>query len=253
MSKRKSFFLKFDKVALILGFIVDTITISSILLVIKIPEVSINLSPIISPGLALALWVITGYIYLVLLHRYWESKDEFSNRTFGVFLSEDLIFKFKNPILLFPWLILIVILFWIAFAFDPSGGLAGGLGAILFIIFFVSFFAYAMSTDDDEEPVTEEEKGEIDKNWDFLIERINLKLKRNQWLTIHDLGEIADIWEISTSAMNYALTKYAFEFPEDVEYGYVHRREDDALISGRMPVLINLEMINDERYWYSTS
>ena len=165
----------------------------------------------------------------------------------------DLLFHFKKPILLFPLLVLVILLFWIAFAIDGSGGLAGGLGVLLFIIGFVTFFAVGMEVETSEESVTKEEKETVDKNWEFLRGRIKLKLTRNQWLNDSDLGEIAEIWEISLNAMNYALAKYAFESPKEVEYGYVYRKKDNELISGRNPVLINLESIDEKHYWYSSS
>jgi hypothetical protein len=250
--QKRNLFFKFDKAALILGFVVDSITIISILFAINVSQITINLQSFISPGLAFSIWVISAYTYLALLHRYWENSEEFSKNSFSYFLFTDLLFHFKRPFFHFPTLVLVILLFWIAYVADKSGGLAGGLGALLFIVGFVTFMAFAMSADQNDEPITEEDKEKINTNWEFLKERIELKLSRNQWLAVNDLTEIAEVWQIPITTMGNALSKYAFECPDNVEYGYVYRRKDDELISGREPVLINLDEINRKRYYYST-
>jgi len=56
-------FLKFDTFALIVGFIVDIITLVSIVLSLQIPEIRNNLPNFITPGFAFGLWVLALYIY----------------------------------------------------------------------------------------------------------------------------------------------------------------------------------------------
>jgi len=62
---KKSFpkkFFQFDQIARIIGFIVDVITLLSILFALKLNR--IDLPSFITPGLALGIWFIASYTYL---------------------------------------------------------------------------------------------------------------------------------------------------------------------------------------------
>ena len=245
--------MKFDRIALVLGFVVDSFAIISIVMAIKISNVSINLPGYISPGLAFTIWLIAGYTYLGLLHRYWENYDEFSKNSFGNFIFVELAFHFKKPLLLFPGFILVVLLFWISSSSESRDIYNLLLGVFLIIIFFIMIIARILAADSNknQEEVTQEHKDKINANWDFLKERITLKLEKNQWLKISDFDEVTDIWEIPTDTMHYAFSKYAFEYPEDVEYCYLYRNEDNKPVGfGR--VLVNIDSINEDLYWYSS-
>src|ERR1700752_3730925 len=203
--QKNNFLFKFDRIALVIGFVVDTITLVSIILAIKISEISIKLPAYISPGLAFSIWLLAIYTYFGLLHRFWENNEEFSSNSFSYFVFRRLIFGFQKPIMLFPGFILIILLFWIALAVDDNGTTAGVLGVFLFVAFMMSAFVMAMAAGEtDDEIVTEEHKSKVDESWKFLDERIAQKLTRHQWLTIFDLNEIAKLWGIPTSAMNHA-------------------------------------------------
>jgi len=118
-------FFQFDKLALVLGFVVDSITLTSILLAISLPGGSFTLATFITPGLAFAIWLLMLYTYFAYLHYYWEKNLTEQNLAdkFSLFLVNDLLFQFRKPLLLFPAIILIIALFWIAVSADKSYGL----------------------------------------------------------------------------------------------------------------------------------
>lgn len=251
MPKRKqknSLFFKFDKIALILGFVVDTIAIVSIVLALKISETSIKLPTYISRGLAFTIWLIAGYIYLSFLHKFWENNEAFSKKPFGYFVFRELIHQFRKPALLFPGFVLIILLFGIVSAVDNNEGMIVIVGMVLLIILFGSSDVYRAKTNKE---INQGYKDKIDNEWEFLSERIAQKLKRQQWLDVSDLRDVSDVWEIPYSAMSYAFSKYAYDHPKEVEHGYVYHNKDNVLATER--VLINLDMLNKELYWHSSS
>jgi hypothetical protein len=63
-------FLQFDKFALILGFVVDSITLVSILLAVSLSG-TVALASFITPVLAFAIWLLAVYTYV----EGWTSQD----------------------------------------------------------------------------------------------------------------------------------------------------------------------------------
>ncbi len=117
--------LQFENIATVLGFIVDTITLASIILALNSQNAS-SLPPIITPGLALGIWCLAAYTYIALLHSYWEKQMSVKgySDTFGMFLLNDLMLRFRNPFALLPAVVLIITLLGIAGA-DKSGWIGG--------------------------------------------------------------------------------------------------------------------------------
>lgn len=241
-------FFAFDKIALVIGFIVDTITLTSILLSIRLTNGSFVLPHFITPWLALSLWVLGEYIYLALLHSYWQKNINTKNLqpSFSKFLTKDLIQNFHNPFLSFLGLVSLITLIWIA-SFDTTiAGLLTGLGFIVGLFWFI----HIITTSSDVK-VSEFQKKQIDTNWEFLKKLIKSKLAKKQWLSVSDLEDIALLWEANGDDMAFILAKYASENPNGFSFGEVYRSEDDVKVSGPYMALINIRNLDQSKYYYS--
>jgi hypothetical protein len=245
---------QFDRVATIVGFTVDCITIISILLALKIDsEINIYLPRFITPELAFGIWVIATYTYFAFLHAHWEKNRSEKNyeETFGKFVVKDLIWHFHRPMMLFPLLVLLIILVWIVASSQTLLIVAGVIGFILFISIF-TYAAMEAGTPISNKEIDKETKIVIDKNWDYLKKRIKIELTGYQWLDINRLTDVADLLEIDVSAISYAFARYAFENPSRVKYGYVYQRSDYEKVTGIERVLVNIEELDDEEYYFGS-
>jgi hypothetical protein len=253
-SKLKNFF-KFDNVALIVGFTVDIITLTSIVFSLRISNISENLPTFISPALATCLWILAVYLYFAYLHSYWEnhqSDNKYSDK-FSRFLAGDLLVSFRNPLLLLPGIIALISLFWIA-STESSGvyfGLVIMLTIILGIPLLITAFFFVKETSvnpSKEASIPKEFKERVNQEWEFLSSHINEYLTTQMWVNANDLSTIAAIWEVPEYYMNYVLAQFALKNYKKTRYGYLYSRTKNFPVYLGGKVLINLEAIDYDEY-----
>lgn len=238
---------QFDRIATIIGFIVDTITLVSLILALNLNP--LTLPSFLSPGLALGIWVIACYTYLSYAHFYWEKnrkQKRFRNR-FGLFMIYDLIREFRSPLTLFPAIVLVVLLVAVLSLNEALFGISITIGIMLIV---VGIFVYADRSDND----TDEKRVKrfTDENWAFIKKRVKQGLSTKVWINCNDLSDIALTWKVDVQAMHYILAKYASENAVSTRYGGVYKKGDDGkgtLISGSTKVLINLENFDRTNYF----
>jgi len=256
-SKSATFF-KFDSIALIIGFIVDTIALASIVLSLQLPEIRENLPNFISPGFAFGLWVLAVYIYFAYLHAVWEKTQSEKNYSekFSLFLADDLLFSFRNPPLLFPAIVAFVSLFWVA-STESTGVFLGAVIAILvmfgipLLIGLNSYVSDNRQETKKDSGIPEEFKEKINLEWKFLSSQINEILAKQMWVDSEDLGTIATIWEVPENYMNYVLAHFAVKNSRKTKFGYLYSRENDYPVNYGQKVLINLETLNRDKFYYT--
>lgn len=243
-------FFVFDKVALIIGFIVDTVTLVSILISLRLSSGNFVLPHFVTPWTAFGIWILGEYIYLAILYSYWEKncEDQRLKPTFFKFLTSNIILGFQNPFLSFLGLVSLLILIWIAYSEHSMSiaSIVGVAGFIFAISAFIDILVNSMSVKIDDK-----QRKKIDENWNYLRRKIREKLARKQWLSFVDLEDVAVLWNIDLDDMVYALAKYGAENTPGVAFGDVYRREDDEKVNGDYSVLISIENINDEKYYYT--
>lgn len=248
--------LGFDKIALILGFVVDTVTLVSILLSISAGNVAPSIRGLISPGFAFVIWLLAVYTYFAFLHSYWDRKkavEHYSNR-FGAFLVNDLLFKFRNPLALFPAFISTITLFWILYLLDASGGLFGASLTVLVLIGIPGLIIlHGSMSDNQPEGMTPDKELEklIEDNWAVLDKKISLELSRKPWVHETDLDDVAVLWGYPVTAMKRVLVRYAIKHPAKATYGRVYKDGDFVPISGSEKVLINFKNLDSSYYYRS--
>lgn len=254
-TKLRAFF-KFDTLALMVGFTVDTITLVTIVLSLQSPEISKNLPNFITPGFAFGLWVLAVYIYFAYLHSVWtkhQSERKYSEK-FSLFLADDLLFSFRNPPLLFPAVVALVSLFWIA-STESSGAFLGAVGAILLVFgipLMIGVYSYASTNWEEtknEKGIPQEFKDRVNAEWKFLSSQINGFLSKQMWVDTEDLSTIATVWEVPEYYMNYVLAQFAVKNPKKVNFGYLYKRDNDRPVNMGEKVLINLETIDREKFY----
>jgi hypothetical protein len=260
---KSSSFLRFDTIALILGFIVDAITIVSIVLAIQIPEVTKNLPNFISPGLAFALWVLAVYVYFGFLRSVWDkhqAEKKFSDK-FSLFLADDLLFSFRYPALLFPAVVALVILFWIAstdssamfLAFVVFVLLFGGIPFLMWLRQYVTDSKTVVKKAElkQENTIPQEFKERVSKEWRFLSSQINELLAQQTYVDCDDLVAISTVWEVPPDYMNYVLVQFAIKNPRKTKFASLNSRRYDYSVNGGEKVLINLETIDESPYYHA--
>jgi len=242
---------QFERIATIIGFVVDTITLISILLALNLENKSLTLPNIVTPGLAYGLWFITCYTYLAYLHYWWEKNrlEKGYHEKFSTFLLADLILRFRSPLALFPAFALIIIL--IALLVSNLAVLVPVslfIGLPLATVFIVKIGSTIDALRDEERK--NKSKQLIDKNWISLKKRIKQELENKQWIDSGDLSDIAQVWEIGYMELGYAFAKYVFENATVARYAYVCGRSDKTCVSGGWRVLINLQNLDQDIYYY---
>ena len=253
-------FFQFDPIARIIGFVVDVITLLSLLFAIRLN--SVDLPSFITPALALGIWCIASYTYLAYLHRYWEMKmlEKQFHRRFGTFLVGDLVLHFRSPFVLLPAFVLIIILVAILASNPTTISLSVILGVVLVPLLLILGGGYVLRVRAELEEEENESKNEkernrarsfVDENWTSLRKRIKQELETKQWIDARSLSDIAMVQGIDDSALTYGLAKYATENAITVKYGYVRRRTDNRVVSGYQKVLIYLQNLNHDNYFYS--
>jgi len=221
-------------------------------LAIDLAGQGIKLPPFITPGLAFVVWVLGAYTYCAFLHTHWEKNREGKTYSadFGRFLTQDLISRFRNPPILFPALVFVLSFFWILYLADSSRMLFGTgvfvlLAGVLWLVYEVSSIA--------EQGPSKKFKQSVDKDWEFFEKQLDSKLSRRQWIDFLDLEDIAKVWDAPIDRiddMSYVLAKYAVEHLDTVAYAHVFRRDTEDCVSGQEKVLVNLERLDREKYYF---
>jgi hypothetical protein len=195
-SKPRALF-KFGNIAMILGFTVDIITLTSIIVSLQLPEITKNLPTYISPGLALSLWVLTVYGYLSFLYFFWQrnaSIKEFSNK-FSVFLIKDLFFNFREPLILFPIVLFVILFFWILYSISLE--VLMGFSIILAFAMLILVPLIGMFLDSDKgnlSNIPQSFKDRVVNEWKLLSDQINTHFLNHMWMNDYHLATIAAVW-----------------------------------------------------------
>jgi hypothetical protein len=165
------------------------------------------------------------------------------------------LFSFRYPALLFPALVALISLFWIA-STDSSGAFLGitisvllmGGGTSLFLLYqYVSDNKAELKKDGG---VPQEFKERVNKEWRFLSNQINQLLAKQTYVDYDDLSTIATLWEVPQKYMNYALVQFAIKNPKKTKFASLYSLNTNYPVNGEEKVLINLESINNSDYYY---
>jgi len=248
---------RFEKAALILGFIVDTITILTILLTITLPRADNLLPSVITSWLALIVWILATYTYFAYLHHYWERnilKESLSEK-FSVFIVDDLVFRFRYPWKLLPLPILIVLLALTSYTTDSYhiGLWIFSLVLVASMFKLIHFKSYLNKLAHEAEKELEQQR-KSEENWKVVKEQIRVLLTREQFIDADDLEHALRVLRIPKENLSYFLAKYAIEYPEQTKFDNLYRkgtpsryREESSMFE---KVLINLELMDREKYYY---
>lgn len=250
-------FLRFDTIALVLGFVVDIITILSIVFAIKLPELSENLPNFISPGLAFALWLLAVYVYFGFLRSIWDKHQEekkFSDK-FSLFLADDLLFSFRYPALLFPAIVALIVLFWIALL--DSSGMFPAFVFLALVFGSVGLYQYVtnnkvkvMKVESVHETVIPQEfKERVSKEWRFLSIQITELLAQQTYIDCEDLVAISTLWDVPQEHMSYVLVQYAIKNPKKTRFASLYSLPNGFPVKRGEKVLVNLETVDDSTYY----
>ena len=259
MPERSSPFESFAMVATILGFIVDSIAIVTILIATSLDE---ETPAFISPDLALGILVLAAFSYFGWLHSYWLENREKYNAYFSLFVIRDLMLDFQSPKHLFPLATLIVMFGLITFptvgrneasllgAIGFFGGIGIFLGIIALVIYKVSEVEEksTKSKGKDKQEKYNTFKSVVDENWEFWEKRIEIELRDVLWISKYSFQDLMITEEITGEGINYILAKYAKLHRDKTEYGSVFSREDDDFY--RRDVLKNLELFALQDKYY---
>ena len=191
-SSRSKAFFAFERTALVIGFVVDSITIVSILLaLVSVDDTSsLSLPTFITPALAWGVWFLAMYTCLALLHGYWERHRHAAgySKHFRTFLVVDLV-RFRNPILLFPLIVLVILLFVIIYITLPETTVIWAIAAGVMIV--LTILSVAIGEADVQEgsksPEMREWMRTIESEWSFFNDRISRMLEGSPWVTEYDL------------------------------------------------------------------
>lgn len=247
---------RFEKAALILGFIVDTITIATILLTINLPRADNLLPSVITPWVALIIWILATYIYLAYLHHFWEtniSKENLSVK-FSTFMVDDLFFRFRYPWKLLPLLVLIVLLGLISYTTDLYHiGLWVFSVVVIMSLYNLIRFKRSLNRLTYETEQNREQQRKLDENWKVVKEQISVLLSREQFIDVDDLEHAVRVLGIPQDKLSYFLARYALEYPNQAKFdnlyqkGNLKYREENSRFE---KVLINLKLMDREKYYY---
>lgn len=210
----------------------------------------------LSPVFALAIWLISAFTYLGILQRYWQGQqpNKQFQTTFPLFIKQDLLQNFREPFLLLPALVLIILVFWIfAELIRSTQWLQVVLGYILVfgVIFGIPLvLARRIVRTIHEDDPEEKAKKIIDNDWVKLENVIETKLARKSWITVNDLADQAGILDTYPIYLMYALQKYSTEHPEQTAFGIVLRKDSLELVT-KLPVLISLQNFPLDEFYHT--
>jgi hypothetical protein len=225
MSKKRDYWKSFGATATIIGFIVDSVTLLSILL---------NLTAGFTTSIFANAWIgffiaILAFVsYFGYLHTFWENnlqKQSLKSRFFS-FLSEDLILDFRYPFLILPIIALIALATWLIFV-EPF------LLIPSFILLFILFVVMLIRVTRSKPSFPPTTKAIIENNWDMIEKRIITDLGRFTEFVLgvqaEDFKDLAVMLDIEPKDIDYALIKFAMLHPEIVEYNFSY-----GTLSGRL-------------------
>lgn len=238
IAKRKSIFERFAVSATFLGFIVDSITMISILFAVSVGGVSV-LSVPLTPFHAVIVWILASFTYMGILHKYWTNNQdkEQLNPDFWLFLSEDLIKGFKNPFLLLPVVFSVVMFVWIFVELILFSTFVAIIVTILFILFIMIVAGSASYVEPPEEKV----KKSVDNNWKMWDKRIQAEFLTRSWIDTSHLSDMSEVLGVDHTYLKYALANYATRHSRTAKYTTVYRTSDrqslgKLLVSTKKPL-----------------
>lgn len=237
----------------ILAIVADVVGIVSFLLLFRADNNQVSLGIQIAPFLALGIWVISAFTYLGFVQRFWQVNQQARQfqTSFGRFLQYDLIRRFREPFLLLPAVILIILFIWmtaeiiltypqILVILSIIAILVAGIGLIIAI-------ANGLNQLTPDGMV----RNNVDKKWKKWDRIIQMKLGRKCWIAVTDLADQAEVLGVSIDYLEYALSKYAIEHPKQTTYGVVYYRKNGKPAT-QSKVLISLKNLSPDEYFYTS-
>lgn len=218
------------------SFIVDLYAIIQILSHIQNQPTSESDGLAVSPWLAFAIWLLSLFAYITILHAYWQRNriEAGYSSSYAEFLFIELLLEFRIPTLLFPFVIFLIILFFVA-GMDVSGGalvilgIATAMGLIALVIFRADFdFEEFRDSKQSRttQMVSQETKIWVDSNWEFLTKSVQTHLARKPFVLTDDFRTLQATRELSTVDLRYVLARYAEKHSDEVQFGAVWYRRD---------------------------
>ncbi|UTW48865.1 hypothetical protein [Bacterioplanoides sp. SCSIO 12839] len=232
-----------------IGLIADFVTISSVVMSSKKSEFGVNylFTDIqISSWHMTFIWSVSLLTYFGLLRHYWESVlSNNCDQSFLDYIIDDLILGFKHPFLLIPGLIVFGMFFFIweywSFLF---------IFLSLFIIVPWLAMHYETKKDNENSANLAFMQEIVDSKWIELRQLITKQLKGYQFIGTSTLAAWGDVHGVSKPGLQYALKRYASEYPGKVKYGAVFKRKtgffEESLYANN--VLISIEGLDQETY-----
>lgn len=243
----------FGSIGGIIGVITFLLTLGSTDSEVIVPFLQFTLTPFH----ALGLWIISTYIYIGALHSFWnriKDKDNISTEFF-VSIREDFIKRFKYPFTLLPGITLIVLFAWILFEI----GMIFKEAIFIIVIFTIIIGVAGLITyaEESQKPsVIETRKRDklrqdIDKNWTNWDKKIKSTLRRRDtlYITVSDIKDMAELWEVKEDELSYALAKYASKYPGQTKYGNVYKTKDGKPVFST-PILAKVNAEWREEYFF---
>lgn len=221
--------------------------------VINIKQASTSVH--LSPGFAFGIWILGLYTYFGFLHSYWKRRVKtINNNSFGHWFFQELLLNFEEPKLLFPFVLFIILLFSIANAI--SVGLAIILSIVLFVISLLLFVTKVESPSSlTKKELSEEQKKEIDDEWQFWERRIKTELEGKMWITANDFKDISITKQLGKNSFEYIFAKYVSKHPRKFRYGDVIDIEEEKRVvyhfeaKVALNALVNLDTFDDRRFY----
>lgn len=220
-SNENSFWQTLETPLRVIGFTADIIAIITVLY----SSNNDTETPLfISPHFAIAILVLSTFLYFGYLHSYWfKNKDKY-NANFGLFITEDLIYNFQSPFHLFP-IVLIIVLFYLIVIVsnldeDPILMIVAWLGGLALLVGIGA--TIAMKIEDLGKKSSAIAKSRVIDNWEFWEKQISLKIKDTPWLSVYDFEDSMIAQNIDKESVIYALAHYAMLHSEETEYGVVY-------------------------------
>jgi hypothetical protein len=234
-----------------LSFIADAYTI------IQIFSNATNVKPI-PPWLGMIVWILATFTYFSLLHGHWtkiNKNNKYSPSFLGYFFK-DLIFYFKQPFYLLPFIILLILLFPSLYVISEV--FTEFIGALLFFCIFIFIIVKGTSMMEGtskpylKQEVTEKIKKEIISNWDDWEKRIEFEHSLIYIITSHTFMDIINLKNYNESVFIFIFSLYASKHPDIARFGSLWKRqendeEDISLVASNC--LVRHEVLNNDLYF----
>ena len=255
-------FLSFENILRTIGFVADMTAIVSVILALRLPNVGGVLSIIISPITAFIIWIMAFYTYFCLLHDYWiKTKDENDwSSKFSGFVAYNLFACFNKPWLLFPLLLLMNVLYAIAYL-APNDRSVSLLAIVIltFAIIIFSLVVYGVSFEnaildaqmEKSNKLALEDRIIVDKKWKLIKSAIDKKSANAQWLNEETIKDLLVLYKLDSEIVEYIFSRYAAENPEHMIYcSVLYKKNIKGNYSTKFDscVLVNLAIIDREKY-----